>query len=178
MTNFTYFLEILYSFIGSFCFAIIFNIRIKKSFFAGIGGAVSQSGYIICTLFLGNEFAAYFLATIATALYAEMMARILKAPATVFLVPSIIPLVPGSLMYYSMEYLVTNQRQESLDMVLRAVTIASSLAMGILIVSSLIKIQISFKNLHKKIKKTAPTNKKRRERIKRLKKLKKEKKDY
>ena len=36
---------------------------------------------------------------------AELLARLLKAPATIFLVIGIIPLVPGGGLYYTMDYI-------------------------------------------------------------------------
>lgn len=42
-----FFLECVYSFLGSLIFGIIFNIIGKKVFFAGIGGAISQATYLL-----------------------------------------------------------------------------------------------------------------------------------
>ncbi len=140
-----YFLEIVYSIIGSLGFAFIFNIKGKKLVISGLGGGVAQFFYTVFLLLNLSEFSQYFFSTIIIALYSEFMARIFKAPATVFLVPSIIPLVPGSIMYYAMEFFVIGEQNEATKMVLSALSIAGSLAMGILIVSSLTKIILYIK---------------------------------
>lgn len=131
--------EVLYSFIGSLGFAFVFNIRGKKVIFAALGGALSQFSFSIFSMFMDSDITQYLFATIITAIYAELMARILKAPATIFLVPSIIPLVPGGMMYYSMELCILGKTQEFTNSLLNTIAVAGALAMGILIVSSLNK---------------------------------------
>ena len=48
------------------------------------------------------EFFACLLAAAFAIVYAELLARWLKTPATLFVVPSILPLVPGGSLYYTM----------------------------------------------------------------------------
>jgi len=144
--------ETLISFIGSFCFGIIFNIKGKKLFFAGLGGALSQLAYSLSVFFLVNEISRYFFATIITAVFAEAMARVLKAPATVFLVPSIIPLVPGGMLYETMELCIQGHIDEFQLKLFNTIGVAGSLAMGILFVSSFSRL---FKVAELKIKKAS-----------------------
>ncbi len=132
--------EVFYSFVGSFGFGFIFNIRGSKILYAALGGALSQLAYSIFGFLPMSEITQYLFATIITASYAEIMARIKKSPAIVFLVPSIIPLVPGGMMYYSMEYCILGKTQQFTDMLLRTLGVAGALAMGILVVSSINKI--------------------------------------
>lgn len=150
------FLECLYSLVGSLCFGIIFNIKGKKLIFAAFGGALSQLSFMLLGYFFSSEITQYFFATIITALYAEIMARIKKSPATVFLVPSIIPLVPGGMMYYSMELCITGKINEFFNLLLKTIAVAGALAMGILVVSSFNKLLkvANYKN-HKALKNKA-----------------------
>lgn len=138
--NMKIFLEILYSFIGSLCFGFIFNIRGKKIIFAGIGGAISQGFYAVFLLIISSSTVSYLFATIITAVYAEILARIEKSPATVFLVPSIIPLVPGGMIYYTMVYYLSGENSLFFNKFLETLGVAGALAMGILIVSSVNKV--------------------------------------
>ena len=137
------------SFIGSFCFGVIFNIKGKKLFFAGLGGLISQLAYSFSILFLNDEISRYFFATIITALFAEFLAKILKSPATVFLVPSIIPLVPGGMMYATMELCIQGKISEFQTSLLNTLGVAGSLALGILVVSSANRL---YKVAHSRIK--------------------------
>ncbi len=134
------FLECFYSFVGSICFAVIFNIKGKKVIFAGLGGALSQFAYVFLGFVFTSEITQYLFATIITAIYAEIMARLNKSPAIVFLVPSIIPLVPGGMMYYSMELCIAGKTDDFIKLLLETIGVAGSLAMGILIVSSVNKV--------------------------------------
>ena len=52
------------------------------------------------------EFFSYFIATLLIAVISEILARIYKMPATIFIFPSMIPLVPGTGLYKSMLCLV------------------------------------------------------------------------
>lgn len=129
-------LECIYSFIGSFCFGIIFNIKGKKLFYSALGGFLSQGAYIFFSFIFDSDITCYLLATIIIAIYSEILARILKTPATVFLVPSIIPLVPGGMMYYAMEMCINGENANFINQLLKTIGVAGALAMGILLVSS------------------------------------------
>jgi len=146
-----YFLECLYSFIGSFCFGIIFNIKGSKLWLAGLGGAISQLAYMVLGNIVASEITTYFFATIIAAYYSEILARIKKAPATVFLVPSIIPLVPGGMTYYTMELCISGETNDFIRLLLRTIGVAGALAMGILVVSSINKLMKSANNHRKKL---------------------------
>lgn len=132
--------EVVCSFLGSLCFAFVFNIKGSKLFFAGFGGLVSSLSFSLFSLIFVQEITQCFYATIITAIYAEALARIKKAPAVVFLVPSIIPLVPGGSTYYTMELCILGKVDEFIQKGLYTFGIAGSLAMGILVVSSLNRI--------------------------------------
>ena len=130
------FFDCIYSFLASYLFGIIFNIKGRKVFYAGLGGGISQTAYVLLSFVFVSEIAQYFYATIITAVYSEIIARIEKSPATIFLVPSIIPLVPGAMMYYSMEKCINGDISAFTNQLLKTLGVAGALAMGLLIVSS------------------------------------------
>ena len=86
-------IQLLTAFLGSIGFSILFHIRGVKLLFAGLGGFLSWGFYLL----IANLLAASF-----SAAYAEIMARVLRSPATIFVIPSLIPLVPGGALYYAM----------------------------------------------------------------------------
>ena len=65
------------------------------------------------------------------AFYAEVQARILKAPATLFLVPALIPLIPGSTLYYTMSGVVGRDWEMARDYGSRTLQYALAIAAGI-----------------------------------------------
>ena len=75
-----------------------------------------------------------FPALFATA-YAEVMARLTKAPATPILACSIIPLVPGGKLYYTTYYFVVGETENFYEALVALLRIASGLAVGIILIS-------------------------------------------
>lgn len=98
--------QILSSFIGALGFSILFNMRGKKLFFAGLGGFVSWTVYLVLASMTTSTFLPNLAASMAATIYAEVLARLSKSPATIFLIGAIIPLVPGGQLYYTMNYAV------------------------------------------------------------------------
>ncbi len=90
--------------IGSLGFSLIFNSEKKNLFPASMGGLLGWSVYLLCSHFKLGVFISSIGAAIFCQIYSEVMARIQKSPTTVFIIPAIIPLVPGSGLYYTMYY--------------------------------------------------------------------------
>ena len=132
-------LPCLYTFIATAGFGIIFNIRGKMVFYAALGGTIGWLAFIGSS-FLGTDLIQYFIATVIIALYSEIMARIHKVPITVYLIAALIPLVPGSGIYYTMEHALTGDIVAFLETFIHTIAIAGSLAFGILLVSSLFRL--------------------------------------
>lgn len=68
-----------------------------------------------------------------------MLARNSKKPATVFIIPGIVPLVPGSGMYYTMLAITEKRFNDAANIGTETIFIAVAIAMGIIISSSLSK---------------------------------------
>ena len=104
-----YFVQTLMGCIGSVGFAVLFNIRGRKLLLAAGGGALAWAVYLACTCNGLDIFAGLFFATLAAALASELLARAVKAPVIMLLVPMLIPLIPGGDLYYMMSFLVRGQ---------------------------------------------------------------------
>ena len=85
--------------IGSLGFALLFNLRGRRLFWASLGGVISWGVYLVVMAFWPHEAGSYLLAALLLTVYAEIMARIQKAPVTVYLVAGTIPLIPGASLY-------------------------------------------------------------------------------
>ena len=83
-------------------FSVVFNIQLKDLPFAALGGVIVRVVHILFKLafptyaFVYTIFAAFF-----AALYSEILAIFKKEPSTLYLYPSIVPLIPGDLFYYT-----------------------------------------------------------------------------
>ncbi len=88
--------------VGSVGFAMIFRLRPRFLPLAALGGILNWGIYLILHELVGGLFFPCLLASAAAAVYAELLAKRLHAPATVFFVPAVIPSIPGSNLYYTM----------------------------------------------------------------------------
>lgn len=100
------FIQLMAALLGSLGFAALFNIRGKKLIFATIGGFLSWATYLAADCINVNPYFCGFISTVLTTLYAEVMARMVKTPVTVFLVSATIPLIPGAALYRAMNCLM------------------------------------------------------------------------
>lgn len=128
-------MSILYSAASSLGFAIFFNLHGKKLWAATAGGAVGWLFYLIMQPY--GETAQFIAASAAITVYSEIMARVQKAPATIYLAPALIPLVPGGLIYEAMRYALNGENELFMLTGLRAMIITGALALGIVASSSL-----------------------------------------
>ena len=106
----------LVSFFATFGFCIAFNIRGKKIFFAALGGAISWFFYSLPLQMGLSEISSLLLSSIIFSIYSEVLARIFKTPVTTFVVCALIPLVPGSGMYYTMREAISGNISKSLEL--------------------------------------------------------------
>ncbi len=101
--EFLYNLElVVLTLLASAGFSVVFNIQVKDIAFAAIGGAIVRVVYILCKIALPNYyFVITVIAAFCAALYSEILANARKEPSTLYLYPSVIPLIPGDLFYYA-----------------------------------------------------------------------------
>lgn len=130
------------AFIACIGFSLIFRIHQKKSFLitSSLGGALGWLIYVISNNNLKNELIAYFIAMSIVSLFAELSARIFKAPATIFLIIGCFPLVPGRGIYQTMLYCTQGNTSLFLDSFIHTIAISASLALSIMIVSTIFKV--------------------------------------
>ena len=97
---------VILSFFASLGFAIVFRIERKFLLYAGLGGGLTRIVYLILMQLTDNRAIYMMFAAMFAAAYAEFLAPKMKTPSTVFLYPSIIPLIPGDLLYNTIVGLV------------------------------------------------------------------------
>ena len=131
-----FFIASLGSLLGSLGFALMFKVSPKNLFYASVAGLLTYIVYYTVEFFsVGAAFPAAFVSTMVTALLAEIFSRVRKAPTIVFLIPGVIPTVPGGSLYISMRSLLLNDFAGALDSLFVALQIGLGIAGGILTVS-------------------------------------------
>jgi len=119
---------------GAFGFGMIFRIKNDKMLVAVLGGGISGFVYLYLLYKTGNKFLSCFVAAALSAFYAEIMARICKAPVTLFTIPALIPLIPGGSLYYTMENLVQKNNKLLREKAIETVMFVLAIVLGITVV--------------------------------------------
>jgi uncharacterized membrane protein YjjB (DUF3815 family) len=141
--------QILTGTLGTLGFNILFHIRGKKLVFATLGGMISWAVFLALEPVLPSEAMRYFISAATITVYGEILARLEKTPTTTFLVPSIIPLIPGSALYYTMNYALNKQWSQFAQQAFYTLQLALSLAVGIIAVTTAVRLLTAL--LHKHI---------------------------
>lgn len=134
------FVPCLYAFLACIGFCLIF--RLKKPLFIFLASAIGAVAWATFLLMEGvePEVLRYLAATIVATTLSELCARALKAPAAIFLIIGIIPLVPGGGLYYAMDQLLSGNFARFAQQGLRTAAYAGAIAVGVSLVSSLARI--------------------------------------
>lgn len=132
------------TFIACAGFAVLFNIHGFGIAICAFGGMITWIVYCVANYLGLDMYVTYFVATITAAIYAELMARIRKYPAISYLVVGIFPLIPGAGIYYATNSLLRGNREAFVQKALDTIGIAGIIAVGILMVSTLVRLQNIF----------------------------------
>ena len=115
--------------------AVIFDVPPKKLLWAMVGSIISCVLMLIGDKYGLDPLITNMIATAVPCVYCEIMARVLKTPTTIFMIPSLLPLVPGSRLYYTMFYLFSGEQALFLENMLVAVKICTGIAVAIIVVT-------------------------------------------
>lgn len=136
------------SFIITFGFGILFNIKGKKLLFAALGGGLSWYCYSL-PLSLGlSEVSSLFISALVFSTYIEVLARIFKTPVTSFVICALFPLVPGSGMYYTMLATINGDLQNAVHLGINTLANAGTLALGVIFISTITSLIFRVKRNH------------------------------
>lgn len=131
--------EILYCIIGTLAFAITMKVPKRNLFFIIVGAAISASVERVLNGFYG-DFISCLLSMVCLSFFCELMARVLKTPTTILLMPSTIPLLPGSSIYYAMFYAIQSDVRQFTAYAKATLFAGLGIALGAVISSTIIKI--------------------------------------
>jgi len=136
----TEFIGILTAFLGTLGFTVVFRSERKHILAISLGGALAWAAYLVSAIFISSEPVCYFIASAVVGIYSEIFARVLRTPTTNIFAVAVLPLIPGGSLYYTMRYAVDGNWDEFLikgDITLK---IALAIALGIITVSTLVKL--------------------------------------
>ncbi len=148
----SFFFECVGACIGCAGFCILFNIRGRAVLLCVLGGLLSWLIYTPCVMLGCSDVTGFVIGSAAVATYAEVMARVRKCPASPYLVISLIPLIPGSGIFYTMDFAARGEIDNFLVKGLNTGALAGALAVGVLLVSTMFRMW-SVWNFRKLLKK-------------------------
>ncbi len=122
---------------GTLGFSILFYVHPRRLTLATLGGVLTTAVYLLVGRTVGGELLPNLLGALVGAGFSEISARVTKAPVSVYLVPCIIPLVPGSALYATMFSFVAGNYAAAADGALTTLVVALGIAGGIVISSVL-----------------------------------------
>lgn len=123
---------------GGFCF--IFNVPRRHIPVASVVGAVGWLAFQWLAVTGHSKIMACFIGSCMVALLSDICSRSFKEAATLFIIPGILPLVPGAGMYYAMQAFLDSNLNETARIGWETSLMAGSIAVALLIISSLIRV--------------------------------------
>jgi len=139
MTDMPLYLHFIYSFFATVGFAIFLNAPKSTLISSGFVGGLGWSVFYYLVKLSGNDILANFIAALVVSYFSEILARKLRQPAIIFIIPGIIPLVPGLGMYNTMLYLVQHDYNNAIAKGADVLFVGGAISLGILVVTSLVK---------------------------------------
>ena len=143
MTSFL--IQVFTGVIGSIGFALIFNLKKVQIPYIIAGSAIGTAIYLLLYRLTESPFLSNMIASVFCTASAEVLARVRKAPATLFLIIHIIPLVPGGSLFYSMRSFILHDHAAFVRYAASTFYTAAGIAVGILIVTSFVSIVNHYK---------------------------------
>lgn len=137
-------LKIIAVFVMSAAIGILYRVPRRLLFYDGLLGVLSWLVVYTTLEGGGNIILAVFLGSITLGVFAELMARLLKKPATIFIIPGFIPLVPGGEAYTTIRFMVEGRYSDGVAMGMKTIMIGGAIAFGIFVSSTVYRLIINY----------------------------------
>ena len=138
-----FFFPCLWAFLASVAFGLVYNIHGGGILICGLGGGLGWCVYLAAQRWNAGTILAAFVAAAAIAVFSECMARLRRCPVTGYLQVALLPLVPGSGIYYAMRHCVAGETQLFLSTLFNTLGMAASLAVGAMLASAVVRILLT-----------------------------------
>ena len=135
MWTLQFLIQMIAALLGTVTFSIMFRLPVRFLHIATLGGGINYFVYYAISFHFSSLFAAAFLASALSAIYAEFCARRFRAPAIVFSLLCAIPIVPGGSLYRTMVSFISKNYASAWFFFQETVTIVIGIAGGLAIIS-------------------------------------------
>lgn len=133
--------QFLLSFMSTVGFSILYSCPKDTIGYSALAGSAGWTAYYVTSNFLNSTVTGTFIGALTVGILGQVLSRLNKKPATLFITPGIIPLVPGAGMYYTMFSLIEKDFHMAANKGLETFFIAAAISIGI-IISSIFSISI------------------------------------
>ena len=123
--------------VGTMGIILQFGIEKRVIIWALLSSLLCCTAYEISFRLGCDFFVSSLIASVVAAVYSDFMAHMVKVPATVMIIPAIVPLVPGGRLYYTMLGAVSSDVGKFIDNGKVAFMVAAGLALGIIAVTAI-----------------------------------------
>ena len=126
---------LVWTFVATFGFCFLFQCRGWSLLWAAVGGTLGWAVYLAVSALGGGEALAYAVAAASVTLWSEAFSRWTQRPTVSFLLPGLIPLVPGKSIFTAMDLAVKKQLAEAAVAGWDTLVIAAAIVVGVAAVS-------------------------------------------
>lgn len=141
-------LQLIGAFFGTFGFCVLLNIPKKLWVYSSMVGTAAWGVYLAAGSFTDEAVTVNFLAALTAAVLSQILARFFRAPVTLFLIPGILPMVPGAGMYEIAYNAVQGDQAQVNYYIMQTLQIAGAIAVGIFL-ADIVQRVIRPKNIKK-----------------------------
>ena len=145
-----YLRDIVACFGATIFYCIIMSLPKKALWMSSLSSALTYIIYRVVFLSIDSEYMGYLAASCFAALSAEVLARACKMPATIFIFPAVIPLVPGLGLYRTMLCLVQSDMNGFASEGTKTLIISGIIAVTVAVVNAFFRNILKRKQLPKK----------------------------
>ncbi len=135
------YVQMIAAIISSGAYAIVIGLKKPiRLIFSALGGGIAQLSFYLLSKTGLNTVICIIIAAALCAAYSQVLARFQKTPSTVFVIPSILPLVPGKLLYYTMSYMLRGNTDKFISSGLNTLLYAIAIAFGLIAVIAVFSV--------------------------------------
>lgn len=141
-------LSFVFAFFSTLGFCILFHVPVRHMLPASFGGGCGWLTFTYLTTTGTDKILACFVGACLVAILSDIFSRTFKDASTIFIIPGILPLVPGAGMYYTMLAILDGDFEKLATVGTETILMAGSIAVGLLVIASVARMITSiFKNI-------------------------------
>lgn len=125
--------------VGTVGFCLVLRVRKHRLPIIALSTALCYSIYLLSLFLTKNDIISIYISSLCAAIASEVFARLFKAPVTVFIIPTILPLVPGAGLFYTISTFFKGELREALGYFATTGKTIGAILLGIITVSTFVK---------------------------------------